>query len=247
MSDLGQRLAVLLQGQFVLPLCDIWSILPPALAQLYILCALACIIFFAWGVWPVLQRERTICFFSAGMLCAAVPFCSTLPSNRFLFFTGLGCMGLIARFLSISLEQPPWFIPYWRRPRKIVAGIFIFNWLLISPLLFVLLTLSPLAVQKPLRIAAETIAPARTASFPERIVVINAPSDLILFYLPFIRAASMHDNCPRTFLLTAGLMPVDVERIDACTLVTRPAGGLLAATWNQVSGMLLRHTKRAMP
>ncbi len=233
-TELGQRLPVLLQGQFALPPSDLWSVLPPVPAQIYAVCALAFIFFVAWVVWPILRRDSTIGFLAAGMLLAAIPFCSTLPSNRFLFFTGLGGMGLIARFLAIALEPPEWFLPYWRTPRKLLACGWILIWLAISPLLLALLTLSPLVMQKPLTLAAKTIAPPDITSLPEQIVIVNVPSDLMLFYLPFVRAASGQSTGLHTFLLSAGLMQIEVQRINDRTVVLRLSNGLLAGAWNQV-------------
>jgi hypothetical protein len=233
-AELVQRLLVLLQGQLVLPLSDIWAVLPPVLAQIYLLWALAFIVFVAWVIWPMLRRDGTIRFLAAGMIFATIPFCSTLPSNRFLFFTGLGGMGLIARFLAIAIEPPEWFLPYWRTPRKLLACSWIILWLVISPLLLVLLTLSPLVLQKPLNLAAETIAPPGTTTLPEQIVVVNVPSDLMLFYLPFIRAADGQDARLSIFLLSAGMMPIDVQRSNDRTVVVRLNGGLLAGSWYQV-------------
>jgi hypothetical protein len=233
-TELGQRLPVLLQGQFALPPSDLWSVLPPVPAQIYAVCALAFIFFVAWVVWPILRRDSTIGFLAAGMLLAAIPFCSTLPSNRFLFFTGLGGMGLIARFLAIVLEPPEWFLPYWRMPRKLLACGWILIWLAISPLLLALLTLSPLVMQKPLTLAAKTIAPPDITSLHEQIVIVNVPSDLMLFYLPFVRAASGQSTGLHTFLLSAGLMQIEVQRINDRTVVLRLSNGLLAGAWNQV-------------
>lgn len=232
-ADIAQRLPVLLQGQLILPPSDIWAVLPPAAAQIYTLCALAFIIFVAWGMWPILRRDGTISFLAAGMIFATIPFCSTLPSNRFLFFTGLGGMGLIARFLAIAIEPPEWFLPYWRAPRKLLACSWIIIWLVISPLLLALLTLSPLVIQKPLTLAAETIEPPGITTLPEQIVVVNVPSDLMLFYLPFIRAAAGQGTGLNIFLLSAGLMPIDVQRTNDRTVVVRLNDGLLAGSWFQ--------------
>jgi len=233
-AELGQRLTVLLQGQLVLPPSDIWAVLPPVLAQIYTVCALAFIIFAAWVIWPILRRDSTITFLAAGMLFATIPFCSTLPSNRFLFFTGLGGMGLIARFLAIAIDPPEWFLPYWRTPRKLLACSWIIIWLVISPLLLVLLTLSPLGMQKPLTLAAATIAPPEITMLPEQIVVVNVPSDLMLFYLPFIRAASGQGTALDIFLLSAGMMPIEVQRTNDRTVAVRLNDGLLSGSWYQV-------------
>ena len=233
-AEVGQRLPVLLQGQLVLPPSDIWAVLPRVPAQIYTVCAVAFIVFVAWAIWPILLRDGTIRFFATGMICATIPFCSTIPSNRYLFFTGLGCMGLIARFLAMALEQPAWFIPYWRRPRKLFACGWIIIWLVISPVQLALFSLSPFFIQKTITLAAETIEPPGITSSYKQIVVVNVPSDLMLLCLPFIRAAAGQSTNLNTFLLSAGWMStVDVQRINDRTLVIRLNDGLLAGIWFQ--------------
>ncbi|MCX5896104.1 MAG: hypothetical protein NTZ51_09790 [Proteobacteria bacterium] len=231
--DLAQRLPVLLLGQLALPNSDLWSLLPALPAQLYVLFSLACIFFAAWVVWPLLRRDRAICFFALGMILAAIPFCATLPSNRFLFFTGLGCMGLIAHFFATALERPAWFVPCWRRPHKVLAYAWVFIHMVISPLLLAPSTLAPLFIQQSLALAAETIALPQQPPPPGRLVVVNVPSDLMLFYLPFIRAADGQSTNLRTFLLSAGMMTLEAQRVDDRTLVVRLNDGLLAGVWNQ--------------
>lgn len=234
-KDLGTRLPVLLQGQFILPPSDLWSVLPRAGAFPYAVGAAAVVLLVAWGVWPLLRQDATCRFFAAGMILSAIPFCATVPSNRFLFFTGVGCLGIIARFLDSVREPPAWFLPYWCTARKVLACSWIIIWLFISPFLLALLSLAPLAVQRPLSLAAATIAPRESGTPPERVVVVNLPSDLMLFYVPFIRAASGQDTRLHPFLLSAGPQPITVRRVNERTLAIRYLdGGLFAGAWNQV-------------
>ena len=64
-------------------------------------------------------------------------------------------------------------------------------------------------------------------------IVVSVPYDQILFYLPFIQAAHGQKPCLNTFLLSAGLQPVEVERVDECALVVRVPGGMLKGAWEQ--------------
>ena len=108
-ANLVQRLPVLLLGHFSLPPSDLWAFLPAWPARIYAACAAAGILFIAWGTWPLLARDRIARFFALGTVLAAIPFCAALPSNRLLFFTGLGSTGLITGFLALVLEKPAWF------------------------------------------------------------------------------------------------------------------------------------------
>ena len=230
--ELVQRLPVLLLGQLALPSSDGWAVLPALQAQIYVALALAAVFFCAWALWPLLRRDRATCFFGLGMILAAIPFCATLPSNRFLFFTGLGCMGMIASFLAVALERPAWFTG-WGKPHKALAYTWIGIHIVLSPLLLVPLTLSPIVVHHPFARAEETIMLQQQSSTSARIIVVNVPSDIMLFHIPFIRAAAGRNDSPRTFLLSAGLIPVELQRVNDQTLVVRMPDGLLTGVWNQ--------------
>ncbi len=234
-GNLGMRLPVLLQGQFSPPPADLWAVLPPTWAVLYAVAAATGVLFVAWSIWPLLRRDVATRFFATGMMISAIPFCATVPSNRFLFFIGLGCMGIIARYLAIALDPPDWFLPYWRRMRQLLACGWIIIWLFMSPVLLALLSLSPLVVQRPLSLAAATITPREWQARPKHVVVVSLPSDLMLFYVPFIRAAAGQDSRLRTLLLSAGSMPVTIQRVNDRTLAIRYLDdGLFAGLWSQV-------------
>jgi hypothetical protein len=200
---------------------------------MYAACAAAGIIFIAWVIWPLLRQDRTARFFALGTVLAAIPFCAALPSNRLLFFTGLGSMGLIAGFLGMLLEKPAWFVPYRGRPRVLLAGVWVFSCAVVYPLLFAPATLANLFLQKPLTLAAKTIAPQNDQCFSGQTIVVSIPYDQMLFYLNFIRAANGQALCLNTFLLSAGLQPLEVQRVNERTLVVRCASGMLKGAWEQ--------------
>ena len=231
--NLVQRLPVLLLGHISLPPSDLWSFLPAWPARIYAACAAAGILFIVWGIWPLLTRDRTARFFGLGTVLAAIPFCSALPSNRLLYFTGLGSMGLITGFLALVLEKPAWFVPYWRRPRALLAGAWFFSCAVIYPLLFAPAALVNILLQKPLTLAAQTIAPQKDECLSGQTIVVSIPYEQILFYLPFIRAADGEKPCLNTFLLSAGLQPVEVQRVNERTLVVRVRSGMLKRAWEQ--------------
>ena len=232
-ANLMQRLPVLLLGHFTLPPSDVWSFLPAWPARIYTACAAAGIMFIAWGIWPLLRHDRTARFFALGTVLAAIPFCAALPSNRLLFFTGLGSMGLIAGFLGMLLEKPAWFEPYRGRPRALLAGVWIFSCAVIYPLLFIPASLSNIFMQKPLTLAAQTIVSHNDECQSGQTIAVSVPYDQMLFYLHFIRAANGQNPCLNTFLLSAGLQPLEVQRINERTLLVRFKSGMLKGAWEQ--------------
>jgi hypothetical protein len=231
--NLMQCLPVLLLGHISLPPSDLWSFLPAWPARIYAACAAAGILLVVWGIWPLLARDRTARFFALGTVLAAIPFCASLPSNRHLFFTGLGSMGLISGFFALVLEKPAWFAPYWRMPRTLITGIWFFSCAVVFPLLFAPATLVNILLQKPLTLAAQTIAPQNDECLSGQTLVVNITYEQILFFIPFIRAANGQNPCLNTFLLSAGLEPVEVQRVNDRTLVVRIRGGMLRRTWEQ--------------
>jgi hypothetical protein len=231
--NLMQRLPVLMLGQISLPPSDLWSFLPAWPARIYAACAAAGILFVAWGIWPLLARDRTARFCALGTMLAAIPFCASVPSNRHLFFTGLGSMGLIASFIALVLEKPAWLAPYWRMPRKLLIGIWVFSCAVVFPLLFAPATLLNIVLQKPLTLAAQTIAPQNNQCFSGHTIVVNITYEQLLFFIPFIRAADGQNPCLNTFLLSAGLEPVEIQRVNDRTLVVHIRNGMLRRTWEQ--------------
>jgi len=212
---------------------DLWAFLPAWPALIYAACAAAGILFITWGIWPLIRHDRTARFFALGTVLAAIPFCAALPSNRLLFFTGLGSMGLIGGFLALVLEKPAWFLPYWGRPRALLAGIWVFSCAVVYPLLFAPATLVNIILQKPLTLAAETIAPQNDDCLSGQNIIVSVPYDQMLFYLHFIRAANGQNPCLNTFLLSAGLRPLEVQRVDERTLMVRFESCMLQGSWEQ--------------
>ncbi|MCX8044866.1 MAG: hypothetical protein N3B18_12175 [Desulfobacterota bacterium] len=230
--EMTQRLPVLLLGQIALPSSDLFAVLSTNQAKYYAVFAGAVILCCAWLLWPLLQKERALCFFGIGMMLSAIPFCATLPSNRFLFFTGLGCMGIIARFLG-AIREKALFSTSWGKLRITLAVIWIGIHIVLSSLLFVPLTLLPMFLQRPFTLAAETLPQPGEAISAHRVIVVNMPSDLMLFYVPFLHTVNGKSRGLRLFLLSAGLLRVELERVDDHTLEVCIPEGLLSGKWNQ--------------
>jgi hypothetical protein len=103
----------------------------------------------------------------------------------------------------------------------------------VYPLLFAPATLVNVLLQKPLTLAAETIAPQNDKCFSGQTIVVSIPYDQMLFYLNFIRAANGQALCLNTFLLSAGLQSLEVQRVNERTLMVRFESGMLKGAWEQ--------------
>ena len=90
-----------LLGQWAFPPPDIALMLEVHGVHPYIWYpALAFILLAAIVMVPVLRRDRLSGFYALGMLLSLLPISASLPGDRLLYFTGIGAMGLLARFLE---------------------------------------------------------------------------------------------------------------------------------------------------
>src|SRR6185436_12879095 len=86
---------------------------------------------------PLLRVDRAARFWASGLLLSLLPAAAVLPSNRVLFFAGLGGMGLLAELLGGVVEGAAW------RPRArafrlaaaVSAALLALVHLIVAPLL----------------------------------------------------------------------------------------------------------------
>jgi hypothetical protein len=210
-----ERVPLYLTGQLTPLAAETWILVPPE-RQLGIwwLAALALILMAAIFA-PLVARRRTARFWALGAALAVVPLCGTFPSNRVLFFVGLGGMGLVALWIEGS-RQPEGSGPRRWLVRLVVVGL-VGTHLILAPLSL------PFAAQAFKRFGE----PARTAvlSLPEdllavqELVIVNAPE-----YLSYVSQAGsillLHGRAmPRRLRgLAIGPSAVTVRRVDEHTL-----------------------------
>ena len=172
---------------------------------------------------PLLKRRREARFWALGAVLAVVPLCATFPSNRVLFFVGLGGMGLVAMWLEGA----------WSRgggsrgllTRGVAIGLVVSH-LVIAPLLLPFNTLA-------FRIFGEQVT-AAILSLPEELadrelVVVNAPE-----YLSYVSQAGSvllldGRQMPRVIRgLAVGPSAVSGRRVDERTLELTMDRGFLS-------------------
>ncbi len=171
---------------------------------------------------PLVARRREARFWALGMVLAVVPLCATFPSNRVLFFVGLGGMGLVASWLegAWSREAGPrrWL------SRLVAVGLVTVH-LVLAPLLLPFNALAFKLFGEPVSDAILTL--------PEdlgrrELVIVNAPE-----YLSYVSQAGSvlvlnGREMPRSVRgLAVGPSAVTVRRVDESTLDLSLAGGYL--------------------
>jgi hypothetical protein len=172
---------------------------------------------------PLAARRREARFWAVGASLAVVPLCGTFPSNRVLFFVGLGAMGLVAQWLEGGWRGQGPRAGRWLK-RAVTVGLVATH-----------LVLAPLCLPVAAGFFKQFGEPATEAvlSLPDddlltaqELVVINAPD-----YLSYVSQAGsillLHGRAmPHTVRgLAIGPSAVTVWRVDAHTLDLSMARG----------------------
>src|SRR5262249_9859488 len=153
---------------------------------------------------------------AVGMLASAVPVCSTFPTDRLLWFVGLGGMGLVARWLELRPRA------FWAAA---VAVLLVVVHLVLAAPLLALRSRSMVTVAAPF-LRADAPRPPPEALRGRTVVRVTPPSDVFGAYI-FLLRASEDRPLPPTRWLATGTADVAVTRVDERTLRVRPDGGFI--------------------
>lgn len=211
----------LLAGQFALPWSDfasVWPLFSPRAAAIALAVAAVTVAALAALFAPLCARDRLARFFALSTLLSVAPIASTFPADRLLFFTGVGAMGLVARFLERAPRRA-WFAPA-------AAGLLLVHGALAPALLVFRSAHAMTAVERPL-LAADRSLPTTDALAGRTLVLVDAPADFIPSYLWLMRGTAGRP-LPALRQLSGGASAVRVWREDARTLRLRLADGFLA-------------------
>jgi hypothetical protein len=170
---------------------------------------------------PLLRRDPVARFWALGQVLALVPTGASSSIDRYLFFVGLGTMGLIARFVADWADNEAWRSPGWasRAAAAALAGL----------LLVLHGAVAPLRLARDSVRVAElgTATEAASDSLPgdpdvrsQLLVIPTAPTSLPISYAFFIRTVKRQPIPAGTRLLAAGA-PVELYRPDAYTMAVR--------------------------
>ncbi len=177
---------------------------------------------------PLLRRDRCARFWALGMLLAAIPICAAMPSDRLLFFVGIGAMGLLAQFLIFVFEKPieiPQNVPprFWI---KIPVVLFMIIHLVIAPVGLVLRSAYPFGPPKFMdRFQVRT--PLDDSITEQDLILVNPPMPLLNCYFPVMRILQDQPLPRHMRMLAMGLYPVTMDRVEERTLIIRPKFGYL--------------------
>lgn len=240
-----QRLPIYLLGQWAVPsadVCWLWAERSHNMMAYLTAMGLLVVAGLIWMIAPIVRADRMARFWAVAMFLAAVPACSTLPSDRLMMFIGIAAMGLLSRVLVAfavddaaddAVDESPFrgHRPSVRWRRAIVWSLIGIH-LLLAPV-----SLAVRASGWGLRdISVRSEPPLLTdPSLPDRdVIFVNPPIALLAHYLPILQ--DLHDQpIPRrTRALAPGRHPMTVHRPDKHTLVIEPQHGYFDAVLDQL-------------
>ncbi len=191
------------------------------------LASIALLAVFGQIVFSLFRRDRTTRFFAAGMVMSALPLGAALPTDRYLFWAGLGAVGLVAKLAQV-FANPARKMTLGRLPRWICGAALIGHGV-ISPWVFPYRAAGPYVVEANAeRVAATLPDSADTAN--QTVVVLNGPLDMMASMIPVIRVAKRGVVPAHLYFLYSGTHDLSVARADANTLDVRPERGWLYDT-----------------
>jgi hypothetical protein len=228
-----RRAPFLLMGQWTPIPADLGAELPEMAVRWLFWGAVVFLAALVAALIPLIRRSLQARFWAAGMLLSLFPIAATFPSNRLLFFVGLGAMGLLAELLAAAFGSRREVGATSAAPGPLLRGfalLMILFHLVLSPAAMPVAAYLPKLMGEPITRSAATV-PADPALADQDLVIVTAP-DFLLYvsYLPSLMA--LNDRpLPRHFRsLAAGPSPVELRREDARTLMLRAEGGMLAGT-----------------
>jgi len=157
-------------------------------------------------------------------LLSVIPLGGTFPSDRYLFWVGIGVMGLAARLIAWALAEGP------RRATPLRYGVACLCLLLrgvVSPLAFPLRSAGPGLLEDDFERIAETM-PRGPGFEGKTVVLLSVPSDLFSLCLPIVALGRGQSLPAHLYTLYAGQDDVTVSRLDRSTLAVASEHGWLS-------------------
>ena len=232
-----ERGPVLLLGQWALPQADVYTQLRGAEALFLWLRSLGMIVLLVLLLTPLVRRSATARFWALGMMISLIPICATAPSNRLLFFAGLGGTALLAQFLGGLAGGAGW-LPRarpWRWLSWGMTALFLIVHVVLAPIALPITTFIPPLLGEPARAAALSL-PDEEGFADQTLVIVNCPDHLI--FVSYASPERMLRGLPipqRVRALSATAVPISMTRPDESSLRIRyedgPFIGPLGTLW----------------
>ena len=231
-----ERAPILFLGQWGLP-ADLQLVMSQRAGHATWLIALGFFVVMAAALVPLVRRDPLARFWAAGMMLALVPACPAFPSDRLLFFVGIGGMGLLAQFIAAVLQGGRWLQTraWWYLPVRALCVVLIFVHLAVAPVALTRAAKNVKILGGVLARAAASL-PSDIAVHSQTVLIVNTPAYFVSAYSPLIQALHGKSFPARMFVLGSSIHTIEIHRQDRRTLLIRPAGGFLASPGNPHPG-----------
>ncbi len=224
---LAERAVPLLGAQVGLIWSDFWVIFPAGLKAAVWAISAGFVAAMVALLAPMLRTSEALRFWLIGAVLSVVPIAATVPADRLLMLVGLGAMPLVAALVVAGL-RPAAALPVWRRwGLRGMAFTLVGVHLIASPLLLPLRARSMETIQRSMALI-DAAAPPTAESAGTTLVVVSAPGDGFVSYLPIRRASQGLPGPARVRLLSTTMGETLVTRTGPRSLRVRPEEGLLS-------------------
>jgi hypothetical protein len=224
LAALPTRVLVMITAEIgVLP-SDALTLGRPSAVPLIVGAAIGMLAIAAIVILPLLKSDIVARFWALGMALAAVPVAASFPSDRVLFFVGLGGMGVLGRVLTAALDRES---PYRDSLlKRVIVTSFALVHLALSPAL-----LPARAMQMQLLGGTLERATAVLDGVPNlqdrTVVIVNAPLDIFATYIQAERAFERRPRSRHLYPLSSAATELRVTRTGPSELTLEREHGFL--------------------
>lgn len=222
---LSIRFPILLLSGFFIPIADLLFISSPT-AHIFIAIIALCILILMFVIFfPFLKRSKILLFWITAVLFSIIPLCAGLPSNRLLGFAGIGIMGFIVIIIKqlCLIRNKNELSLFHRISFKLSVPVILIIFCLLNPLMIVS---TPSLMQQGKEIREKiTDFGTDTTIADNTLFIVKHPAASPLIAGITERAFSGKPLPQFIRLLSSGMQPLAINRVDDNTLIIKPEGG----------------------
>lgn len=230
----ARRAPILLFAELGFRPSDTFVLESPRRALVLVVVAVVAIVVVAAVLAPLLWRSATARFFALGAALSTLACCAAPPSDRLLFFVGLGTMALVAELLVALVAGAPWMpaARSLRWPARALGLAFVAAHLVYAPIRLPSRSVEVARAGDAIHEAATAIFAGATPEEP--VVVVRGPEMFGCTFAVSLGYRLRGSKDSIGLCLSGGPSPMRVRRIDDRTLLLRPAGGFFDIGLNRM-------------
>jgi hypothetical protein len=223
-----QRVPILIHSELGALPADLWEVyfVRQGLAWVMVAAGAVVLAILVYAFARLVRADRVARFWALAFVLSLGFVCGPHPTDRHLLVVGVAGSALVARFLEAWAER--------RRHAELVPGrgatpiavAFVALHLVIAPILLPVRARLPGALSRGLA-QIDTLVPGDAALAEQHLVLVNVPFKYLCNFASVVRRSNGGVSPRRWSCLGVSDGAVVATRIDAHTLVLRPAGGYL--------------------